>query len=102
MTLLKDACLYAIKVDYFMIDCETNEEYTEELFLSIDTKTKKKDGTPANLIIFEEEITDHLRIFYTKEEAENYINSHFDKNCCYCENQQVIKLNLEKREWEEC
>lgn len=102
MKLLRDVCLYAIMVDYFMIDSKTDEEYTEPLFLSIDTETKKKDETPANIIIFENEITDHLRVFDTKEDAEKYISSHFDKNCCYCENQKVIKLNLENREWEEC
>lgn len=103
MKLLKDVCLYAIKVDYFMWDSKTDEEYTQPTYLSIDTKTKRKDGTSANIIIFEEEITPHLRVFDTEKEAKEYMDSRID-NPCYCENPRVIKVkyNFENNEWEEC
>lgn len=104
MKLLKDICLYAIKVDYFMFNSKTDEEYTEPLYLSIDTETKRKDGTLAGIIIFEEEITDHLRVFDTEKEAKKYIKDHSTGyNVCY-ENPRVIKItyNTENNAWEEC
>lgn len=102
MKLLKDECLFCIKVDYFMINGETNEEYTQPEYLGIDTKTKKKDGTPANFIIFLETITENLRVFDTEREALDYMNSRI-KNPCYCENPRVIKIkyNFENNKWEE-
>lgn len=103
MKLLKDVWLYAIKVDYFMYNSETDSEYTQPVYLSIDTETKKKDGTPLNLIIFEEEITDHLRVFDTEREAKKYMKEKCSDSCCF-ENPRVIKskYNSEKNTWEEC
>lgn len=102
MKLLKDACLYCIKVNYYMIDSEENE-YEEPLYLSIDTEKKRKDGTPANIIIFEETITPHLRVFDTEKEAQEYINQKGVNTCCY-EKGRVIKIiyNCENGKWEEC
>lgn len=102
MKLLRDEILYCIKVDYFMWNSKTEEEYTESVYLSIDTETKKKDGTPMNLIIFEESITDHLRVFDTEQEANEYIDRKERNTCCY-ENGRVIKIkyNCENGKWEE-
>lgn len=102
MKLLKDVSVYCIKVDYFMWS-EEKGDYTSPEYLSIDTETKRKDGTPANLIIFKEKITPSLRVFDTEIEAEEYMNSRI-KNPCYCENQRVVKItyNFETKEWEEC
>ena len=91
MKLLKDVCLYAIKVDYLMYNSETDSEYTEPVYLSIDTETKMKDGNPANLIIFEEEITDHLRVFDTEREAKKYMKEKCSDSCCF-ENPRMIKI----------
>lgn len=100
MKLLKDVELYCIKVDYFMW-YEDKGECIEPCYLSIDTETMKKDGTCANLIIFEEKITPHLRVFDTENEAKDYMESHI-KNPCYCCNPRVVKVkyNFESKEWE--
>ena len=82
MKLLRDVELFCIKVDYLMWS-EEKGEYTEPCYLSIDTETKKKDGTPVNLIIFEEKITPHLRVFDSEIVAKRYIDSHIT-NPCYC------------------
>lgn len=102
MKLLGDV-RYCIKVDYFMWDSETDKDYTQPCYLSIDTETKTKDGTPCNLIIFKEEITSNLRVFDDHKEAIEYMLSHIS-NPCYCENPRVIKIkyNFKTREWEEC
>ena len=92
MKLLKDITAYCIKVDYFMWS-EEKGEYTEPAYLSIDTGTKAKDGTPVNLIIFKEDITPCLRIFDTKKEATEYMKKHLS-NSCSCENERVVKLKL--------
>lgn len=101
MKLLRDVELYCIKVDYYMWS-EEKGDYTEPAYLSIDTETMKKDGTPANLIIFEEKITPHLRVFDTEDEAKKYMESHI-KNPCYCGNPRVVKIKFssETKEWEE-
>lgn len=100
MLLLKDIYFYAIKVDYFMFNSETNEEYTEPVYLSIDTETKKKDGTPLNLIIFEEEITDHLRVFATEREAKKYMKEKCTDSCCF-EKPRVVKIKYNNGKMEE-
>ena len=101
MKLLKDVELYAIKVDYFMYS-EEKGEYTEPVYLSIDTKTKAKDGTSMNLIIFKEDITPFLRVFDMESEAKEYMESRLS-NPCYCENMRVIKItyDFEKGKWVE-
>jgi hypothetical protein len=101
MKLLRDVELFCIKVDYFMWS-EEKGDYTEPAYLSIDTETKKKDGTCANIIIFEEKITPHLRVFDKAGDAVTYIVSHIN-NHCYCENPRVVKIkyNAETNEWEE-
>ena len=102
MKLLGDT-RYCIKVDYFMWNEDTEESYTQPCYLSIDTETKAQDGTPVNLIIFKDTITQYLRVFDTEKEAKNYMNSRL-VNPCYCENQRVVKItyNFETKEWEEC
>lgn len=102
MKLLKDEVFYAIKVDYFMIN-EKDEEYTEPLYLSIDTETKNKDGEPMNLIVFDKEITPRLRTFCEKREAKIYM-AQKSKNTCSFENPRVVKItyNFETNKWEEC
>ena len=101
MKLLRDTKLYCIKVDYFMWS-EEKGDYTEPLYLSIDTETKAKDGTPVNLITFEEEITPHLRVFDTEKEAKEYISTRIGI-ACYCENPRVVKIKFssETKKWEE-
>ena len=101
MKLLRDVEVYCIKVDYFMWS-EEKGDYTEPAYLSIDTETMKKDGTPANLIIFEEEITPHLRVFDKVGDAVKYMVSHIN-NPCYCEKPRVVKIkyNTETNKWEE-
>ena len=102
MKLLKDVCLYCIKIDYFMLNSETDQEYTQPLYLSIDTETKRRDGTPANFIIFEEDITEHLRVFDTKRQATEYMKTRIE-NPCYGENPRVVKItyNFKNGKWEE-
>ena len=101
MKLLRDVELYCIKVDYYMWS-EEKGDYTEPAYLSIDTETMKKDGTCANLIIFEEKITPHLRVFDTEIEAKEYMESRLS-DPCYCENPRVVKIKFsnETKEWEE-
>ena len=101
MKLLGDV-RYCIKVDYFMCNIETDEEYTQPCYLSIDTETKDKYGNSPNLIIFKDEITEFLRVFDSKDEASEYMNSRIS-NPCYCENPRVIKIkyNFEAKEWED-
>lgn len=101
MKLLRDEFMYCIKVDYFMWSDEKGE-YTEPMYLSIDTETKQKDGTPANFITFSEVITGNLRVFDTERDAEAYMNTRI-KNPCYCEKPRVIKIkyNFERNTWEE-
>ena len=103
MKLLGDT-KYCIKVDYFMWDDEKNEEYREPMYLAIDTEIKDRNGNPANLIMFKENITANLRVFDTKKEAKDYITTHNTGiSICY-ENERVvaIRYNFETREWEEC
>ena len=102
MKLLGDT-LYGIKVDYFMYDSENDREYTQPCYLTIDTETKDKNGTPLNLITFKEEITSNLRVFNHEMEAGLYRLAHLE-NPCYCENARVVKIkyNFETKEWEEC
>ena len=102
MKLLRDVILYCIKVDYFMWS-EEKGEYTQPCYLAIDTETKRKDGTCANIIIFEDDINiQNIRVFDTEIEAQDYIESRIN-NPCYCENQRVIKIkyNFENGKWEE-
>ena len=102
MLLLKDIYFYAIKVDYFMYNSETDEEYTEPVYLSINTEIKDKEGNPMYLISFKEEITENIRIFDTESEAKTYIRFHIMNNNCF-ENQRVVKIqyNFETNKWEE-
>ena len=103
MKLLKDVTQYCIKVDYYHWSDEKGE-YTLPLYWSIDTETKRKDGTSANLIIFKENICDCLRVFDTEKEAKEYIATHTTGfNVCY-ENPRVVKIkyNFEENKWEEC
>ena len=101
MKLLGNVELYCIKVDYFMCSDERGF-YTEPLYLSIDTETKREDGTSANLIKFEEDITPCLRVFDTEKEANEYMNTRI-KNPCYCENPRLskIKYDFENGKWKE-
>jgi hypothetical protein len=103
MKLLKDVNLYGIKVDYFMWS-EEKGEYIQPSYLAIDTETKRKDGTCANIIIFKDDINvPNLRVFDTEKEAQEYMKSRIN-NPCYCENQRVIKIkyDFENGKWEEC
>lgn len=101
MKLLGDV-KYCIKVDYFMWS-EEKGEYKEPVYLTIDTETKRKDGTNANIIIFKEDITPNLRVFDTHKEAVEYMLSRIS-NPCYCDNQRVVKIkyDFENEKWEEC
>ena len=101
MKLLRDAKLYCIKVDYCMWSEEKQEEYTVPSYLSIDTETKKKNGEPMNLLVFEETITPHLRVFDTEREAKKYFKDHnMNESCCY-ENARIIevKYDFESNTW---
>lgn len=102
MELLRDVVKYCIKVDYFMCS-EERGEYEEPVYLSIDTKTKRKDGTSANLIIFREHITDCLRTFDSEAAAQEYIATHTTGyNICYTNPRVVaIKYDFDAREWKE-
>ena len=103
MKLLKDIIMYAIKVDYFMWNDVTNEEYTMPHYLCIDTETKNKKGECMNLLIFKEEINSDLRVFDTLKEAKEYLNEKVKGSFCY-NNERVIKItyNFETNRWEEC
>ena len=97
MMLLKDLIVYAIKVDYYMWDEKTDSEYTEPHFLTI-------SHPPMNVITFNKEIKENLRIFNRYSEAVKYICSHDSlKNPCYGENVRVVKIkyNFENQVWEE-
>lgn len=95
--------MYCIKVDYFMYDSENEREYKQPCYLTIDTETKDKNGNSINLITFNEEITQNLRVFDDEMEALVYKLEHL-KNPCYCENVRAVKIkyNFETKEWEEC
>ena len=102
MKLLKDITVYAIKVDYYMYDPETEVEYLEPVYLSIDSETKDDNGNPMNLIIFCDSITPNLRIFDTLREANDYklrkcSNSHS------FENPRIVKVKYDYKEevWKE-
>ena len=100
MKLLRDAKLYCIKVDYFMWSNEKQEEYNEPAYLSIDTKTKKKNGEPMNLLIFKEAITPHLRVFDTEREAKKYFKDHnikFEEKSIINNMYYVINDRMRKR-----
>ena len=101
MKLLNNVEFYCIKVDYYMWS-EKKGEYTEPVYLSIDYVSKRKDQTPANWIIFEEEIGPGLRIFDSKVEAISYMDERI-KNPSYCENQRVVKIifDFENGKWKE-
>ena len=100
MKLIKDLELnvFAIMVDYYMFSEETNSEYKEPMYVSIDTDTKDKDGNSLNLITFNKHLTSNTRIFDDVFEAGNYIDSHFKNSCC-CENARVVELSLEDLKW---
>lgn len=102
MKLLGDIKMYCIKVDYFMWS-EEKGEYTEPVYLSIDTETCKKDGTCANLICFKEDIKPNLRVFDTVKEAEGYIAAHSTGINISYENPEVvaIKYDFDAQKWVE-
>lgn len=101
MKLLRDEYVFAIKVDYYMWSDE-NGEYTEPLYLCIDTETKMKDGKLVGLITFSNEIAENLRVFDTERDAESYLKDKGKETCSY-KNGRVIKIkyNYTKRKWEE-
>lgn len=101
MMLLKDTKLFAIKVDYYMWS-EEKGEYLEPHYLSIDTETKRKDGTSANLIVFREQITSELRVFLTKTEVTKYKREKC-KDAISFTNARIIEVmyNFETGNWEE-
>jgi len=104
MKLLKDVTLYCIKVDYFMWNEEKQEEYTEPVYLCIDTETKKKNGEPMNLIIFEEDINNPcLRVFDTENKAKKYMKDHEMNNSICYDNNRVVKItyDFENKTWRE-
>lgn len=101
MKLLRDEFLYAIKVDYYMWS-EEKGEHTEPLYLCIDTKTRRKDGKLAGIIIFSNEIVENLRVFDTERDALSYLKDKSKYTCSY-ENPRVVKIKYDytKRKWEE-
>ena len=94
---------YCIKIDYFMWDNDRDDIGEVPCYLAIDTETKDKDGKPANLLIWKEDITPNLRIFDSEKEATEYMKSRIN-NPCYGTNQRVVKIryNFKKIKWEEC
>jgi hypothetical protein len=101
MKLLRDEFLFAIKVDYYMWS-EEKGDYTEPVYLSIDTETKRKDGTLAGIIIFETEIKENLRVFDREGDAIYYLEKRGKETCCYTNGRVIkIKYNFESNTWEE-
>ena len=104
MLLLADVRKYAIKVNYFMFNSTTNEDYTEPCYLAIDTKTKNKKGECMNLLIFEENLNlPNLRVFDTIKEAVTYKKEHFGGiDFCFEDPRVVsIKYDFEENKWVE-
>lgn len=101
MKLLGDV-MYCIKVDYFMYDSENDKEYTQPCYLTLDTKTKDKNGEILYLITFNDKITSNLRVFNTEMDAHTYRIARL-ANPCYCNNVRVVKIryNFETNAWEE-
>ena len=101
MKLLKDVSFYAIKVDYYMYDMETDSEYLYPVYLSIDTE-KDQNGIPKNLIIFRDDITPNLRVFDDLKDANEYITKKCNSPCSF-ENPRVIKVRFDYKEnmWKE-
>lgn len=98
MKLLKDieVSAYCIKVDYFMWS-EEKGEYTEPLYLTIDTKR-------CNIFIFREDLNNpELRVFTSKTEAQSYLKEKIANAISY-KNEKVVKIryNFEEKKWEEC
>lgn len=102
MRLLKDITVYAIKVDYYMYDPETETEYLEPVYLSIDSETKDDNGNPMNLIIFRDSITSDLRIFDTLKEANDYMIRRCNNSHSF-ENPRIVKIKYDHKEetWKE-
>lgn len=95
MKLLRDIEAYCIKVDYFMWS-EEKGEYTEPVYLTIDTKK-------CNIFVFEEDMNNpELRIFTSKTEAQRYLKAKISGGLCY-KNEKVVKIryNFEEKKWEE-
>lgn len=93
MKLLDDIKAYAIKVDVYMYSEDSDTEYKEPMYVTIDTETKDKDGNSLNLITFKNNITKNLRVFDDVFEASDYIDKHF-KNSCSCENPRVVEISI--------
>ena len=102
MKLLKDITVYAIKVDYYMYDPITDNEYLEPVYLSIDTETKDENGNPKNLIMFCDNLTPNLRIFDTLREANDYKLRKCSNSQCF-ENPRIVKVKYDYKEetWKE-
>ena len=101
MKLLEDINIFAIKVDYYMWDEETDSEYEQPVYLTIDTETRGDSGVPLNLIMFTENITSNLRVFDTYREAEEYMAKKCSNSPCF-ENPRVVKIRFGKEnKWEE-
>lgn len=85
---------YGIKVDYYLWDEKKGEMYTAPHFLYTDRSKFK-------LLVFDESIDREdidLRVFDTRDEAENYMVKHgwLDEQQCSFENPRIVKLGYKE------
>ena len=65
---------YAIQASYYMWNEETEQEYTQWLYIGTESKFK--------LFLFEEEINENTKLFDTAAEAGKYLDKYFSPDEC--------------------
>ena len=82
---------YAIQASYYMWNGETEQEYTQWLYLG--TKGKLK------LFVFEEEINENTKLFDTAAKAGKYLDKHFPPDQCRAsfENMRIVEVTGEQK-----
>ena len=81
--------VYAIVVDYYHWNEETQSEYTKTLYAG----TKYP---PRNIYVFDEEFNDRSLRWGNKDAAIEYFIDHkFNEDACCYENARIVKVEIE-------
>lgn len=77
---------YAIQASYYIWNNETEQEYTQWLYLGTEGKLK--------LFVFEEDINENTKLFDTATDAGKYLDKHFppDKQRYSFENVRIVEV----------
>ena len=78
---------YAIQIDYFMWDEETQTDYTKWLYLGLMGEHR--------IFVFDDNVEERTKLFDTASEAGAYVDKHFgkDKMRCSYNNVRIVEVN---------